>query len=246
MMKKHIYGPIRSRRLGRSLGVNLITPKTCPLDCIYCEARATTNLTMERKEYVCIDEVLTELTDFLPTIELPDYITFSGSGEPTLNSGLGKVLNWLKTHYPAAKVCLLTNGLLLDDVSLQKELAQLDLIIPSLDASNENEYQQINHPIPGETLEKLVEKIAGFRKNVPVKMALEIFIAPGINDSPESIERFAGIVKRIAPDEIQLNTLDRPGIVDDLVPASPETISRFADVLQNIAPITFRNDRSAK
>ncbi len=242
-MKKHVYGPIRSRRLGRSLGVDLVLPKTCPLDCIYCEAKATTHLTMERKEYVNTAEIFAELDELLPRIEMPDYITFSGAGEPTLNSELGNVILWLKKHYPACKICLLTNGLLLDDPDLQKELTPLDLIIPSLDASNEEEYQKINRPVAGETLEKLVNKIAGFRRNVPVKMALEIFIAPNINDSPESIGRFVQAVKQIRPDEIQLNTLDRPGIVDYLFPAPPETINRFAEALSPYAKITFLGRR---
>ena len=135
-MRKHIYGPINSRRLGKSLGVDLIIPKVCPLDCIYCEARATTNLTMERKEYVDINEVLEEIDQVLSEIPMPDYITFSGAGEPTLNSGIGRVINHLKKFHSRSKVCLLTNGLLLKDKVLQQELAGLDMIIPSLDASN--------------------------------------------------------------------------------------------------------------
>ena len=96
-MRKFVFGPILSRRLGRSLGVDLVTHKTCPLDCIYCEAKATTNLTMERKEYVPVDEVLAELKETLDEIEAPDYVTFSGAGEPTLNSGIGKVIDFIKS-----------------------------------------------------------------------------------------------------------------------------------------------------
>ena len=242
-MRKHIYGPINSRRLGKSLGIDLIVPKTCPLDCIYCEARATTALTMERKEYVNINEVLQELDEFLQSSPKVDFLTFSGAGEPTLNSRLGEVLAYLKHRYPAYRVCLLTNGLLLDDPVLQKELSLLDLIIPSLDASNEEEYQRINRPIAGETIEKLIARLVDFRKNVPIKMALEIFIAPQINDSAASIRRFAELLRQIAPDEIQLNTLDRKGVIGDLLPASTQVIQNFADALSPIAPITFRADR---
>lgn len=239
-MRKHVYGPINSRRLGKSLGVSLIVPKVCPLDCIYCEARATTNLTMERREYVDINEVLEEIDQVLSSIPTPDYITFSGAGEPTLNSGIGRVLSHLKKFHPECKVCLLTNGLLLKDKLLQQELSGLDMIIPSLDASNEEEYIKINRPVPGETLEKLVDGIADFHRNHPsVFMALEMFIAPGINDSGESLSRFEVLVKKIAPDAIQLNTLDRPGVIDDLRPADAVTMEKFAEVLNKTVPVTF-------
>ena len=239
-MRKYVYGPINSRRLGKSLGVDLIVPKVCPLDCIYCEARSTTNLTMERREYVNIDEVLAEIDQVLSEIMMPDYITFSGAGEPTLNSGIGRVIEHLKENYPDGKVCLLTNGLLLKNKDLQQELARLDMIIPSLDASNEEEYLKINRPVPGETLEKLVDGIAEFHRNHPaVYMALEMFIAPGINDSDESLTRFETLLKRISPDAIQLNTLDRPGAVADLKPACAETMKKFAAVLNKIVPVTF-------
>ena len=235
-IRKFVFGPINSRRLGRSLGVDLVTAKTCPLDCIYCEAKATTNLTMTRKEYVPIDEVISELEATLAKIPAPDYITFSGAGEPTLNSGIGKLIAYIKTNHPECRVCLLTNGLLLGDLQLQKELALLDMIIPSLDASNEQEYLYINRPYPGETLEKLVANLCSFRQNAAVKMALEIFIVPGVNDSDDSIKRFFKLVSAISPDLIHLNTLDRRGVLDNLRPASPETMEKFASVLGKIAP----------
>jgi wyosine [tRNA(Phe)-imidazoG37] synthetase (radical SAM superfamily) len=239
-MRKHVYGPINSRRLGKSLGVDLIIPKVCPLDCIYCEARATTDLTMERREYVNINEVLEEIDQVLSEIPVPDYITFSGAGEPTLNSGIGQVINHLKKFHPRNKVCLLTNGLLLKDKALQQELAQLDMIIPSLDASNEEEYLKINRPVPGETLVKLVDGIAEFHRNYPaVFMALEMFIAPGINDSAASLARFETLVKEISPDAVQLNTLDRPGVIAGLKPADDETMDKFAAALNKIVPVTF-------
>ncbi|MBR2720697.1 MAG: radical SAM protein [Lentisphaeria bacterium] len=236
-MRKFVFGPILSRRLGRSLGVDLVTHKTCPLDCIYCEAKATTNLTKERKEYVPVDEVLAELKETLDEIEAPDYVTFSGAGEPTLNSGIGKVIDFIKENYPECKVCLLTNGLLLSDEKLQQEVRKLDMIIPSLDASSEAEYTYINRPYPGETLKKLVAGLCSFRKNVPVPMALEIFVVPGINDSKESTARFLELVKQIAPDSIQLNTLDRGGILEGLKPAPRGKLEEIAAVLKEVAPV---------
>lgn len=237
-MRKYVFGPIRSRRLGTSLGVDLVPAKTCPLDCIYCEARATTALTMERKEYVDTQAVKAELRQTLSGIPRPDYITFSGAGEPSLHSGIGEIIRFLKEEYPECRVCLLTNGLLLGEEKLQDELRQLDVIIPSLDASNEDEYRQINRPLPGESLDKLVAGLISFRKKCPVRFFLEIFIVPGINDSAESISRFAGLIGRIAPDAIQLNTLDRPGAVPGLTAAGKETFDRFISALSGIAPVS--------
>lgn len=234
-MRKHVFGPILSRRLGTSLGVDLVMPKTCPLDCIYCEARATTLLTMERKEYVPIDEVLAELDETLAQIPPPDYVTFSGAGEPTLNSGIGRVVDHLVRHHPSCRICLLTNGLLLGDPQVQKEVGEVDLAIPSLDASSEEEYRIINRPVAGETLEKLVAGLADFRRHFRRRMALEIFLVPGVNDSDASLARFVRLVGSIAPDAVQLNSLDRPGVLETLRPAPPETLRRFADAL---APVT--------
>jgi wyosine [tRNA(Phe)-imidazoG37] synthetase (radical SAM superfamily) len=191
---------------------------------------------MSRKEYVPVDKVTAELDAALKKIPKPDYITFSGAGEPTLNSGIGRVIDHIKKYHSECPVCLLTNGLLLGDTTLQKELSQLDLIIPSLDASSEEEYSYINRPYPGETLEKLFSGLCSFRRNVPVKMALEIFVVPGINDSDESIDRFYRLVKCIEPDLIHLNTLDRHGVIAELSPASRERMEKFATVLGNIAP----------
>ena len=191
---------------------------------------------MTRQEYVPVDKVIAELDATLKNIPKPDYITFSGAGEPTLNSGIGRVIDHIKKYHSECQVCLLTNGLLLGDTTLQKELSQLDLIIPSLDASSEEEYSYINRPYPGETLEKLCSGLCSFRRNVPVKMALEIFVVPGINDSDESIDRFYGLVKCIEPDLIHLNTLDRRGVISDLSPASRERMEKFASVLGKIAP----------
>ena len=238
MNRKYVFGPVRSRRLGISLGVDLVTPKTCPLDCIYCEARATTNLTLVRKEYVPVKQVISELDATLRTIEPPDFITFSGAGEPTLNSGIGQVVDFLKANYPQYRVCLLTNGVLFNDPELRREIAAVDLVIPSLDASNEEEYREINRPVTGSTLAGLVDGIAEFAREHTKELLVEIFIVPGINDGPASISRFVELIGKIRPDGIQLNTIDRPGVVPGIRTASPETLQAFADALSPICPVT--------
>ena len=188
---KCLFGPIHSRRLGRSLGIDLLPFKTCSLDCIYCECGRTTCLTTERREYYPVESVFKELDAFFDSGKEVDYLTFSGVGEPTLHPGVGPIVEYIKKKNPSVKTCLLTNGTELDHADLQEHLKQLDLIVPSLDGSNEEEFLKINRPAPGVTFRGVVEAIRAFRLNVPeVRMALEVFIVPGVNDSQESLERF--------------------------------------------------------
>ncbi|MCK4981982.1 MAG: radical SAM protein, partial [Victivallaceae bacterium] len=148
MKKKYLFGPVASRRLGISLGVDLVPFKTCSINCVYCESGVTTNLTLKRREYISADEVIKQLDELLSNNPEIDYLTFSGAGEPTLNSGIGRVVNFVKTNYPQYKICLLSNGTLFSDPELLTEIADIDLCIPSLDASCEEEFKIINRPSP--------------------------------------------------------------------------------------------------
>ncbi len=237
MIRKYVFGPVASRRLGVSLGVDLVRPKTCSLDCIYCEARQTTNLTLERNEYVPVDEVIAELDAVLSTHPKLDFVTFSGSGEPTLNSGIGRVVRFLKEHYPEYPLCLLTNGFLLGDPALRQEIAAVDRVVPSLDASCEEEFQQINRPAPGLNFQLFVEDLIDYTRHTNSTVALELFIVPGINDSDASIQRFAELVGRMKLAVVQLNTLDRPGVVDWIKPSSAENTRRFIRALEPLAAV---------
>ncbi|MDD3703183.1 MAG: radical SAM protein [Victivallaceae bacterium] len=237
MNHKYIFGPVASRRLGVSLGVDLVPSKTCPLDCIYCEAGKTTNLTMERREYIPVTEIIRQLDETLKNKPELDYITFSGGGEPTLNSGLGCVVNFVKDSYPKYRICLLTNGCLLWDEQVVKEIARVDLVIPSLDATTEEEFNAVNRHSPDLTLEKMLSGMFQYAKVRTSELWLEIFIAPGLNDSDASIARFADITAQIKPDKVQLNTLDRPGVVDWLKASEAANTMRFIRVLEKIAPV---------
>lgn len=237
MTRKYVFGPVRSRRLGVSLGVDLVPLKSCPLDCIYCEARATTRLTMERKEYVPVDRVIEELNNILVTAPELDYITFSGSGEPTLNSRIGDVIRFVKGNFPQYKICLLTNGLLLADRELQADIAGIDLLIPSLDGSNAAEYEKINRPVSSMPFEKFIGVLKDYLPQAPMPVHLELFIAPGVNDSGMSIARFAELIRSFEVDRIQLNTLDRPGAVTDIECADEATVLRFIRGLEDVAAV---------
>lgn len=240
-MSRYVFGPIASRRLGASLGVDLVRAKTCSLDCVYCEAGATTCHTLERTEAVPVDAVISELRQVLSAAPELDYVTFSGAGEPTLNSRIGDVIAFLKKEFPRYRTCLLTNACGLFDPGLRKELAGLDVVIPSLDASCEEEFRKINRPAPGLTFAMLMEGLRAFCRESDARILLELFIVPGVNDSPDSIARFAELIAGLRVERIQLNTLDRPGVADWVIPAPEETVERFRRALEPVAPV----DRAA-
>ena len=227
---KSVFGPIISRRLGVSLGVDLLPFKTCSLDCVYCECGATTNLTMERGDFYPVERVLAELDDFFAKHGKVDYVTFSGVGEPTLHTGIGQIVRALKTKHPEVRICLITNATLLGDPGLQKELEGIDLIMPSLDASCEEEFIRVNRPAPGVTFEGLLDALKSFRANNKVEMWLEVFIVPGVNDSAASLERFVKLLRDISPDQVQINSLDRPGTEDWIGIPTRERLEEIKEV----------------
>jgi len=208
---KYLFGPVPSRRLGISLGVDLVPHKVCSLNCVYCEVGRTTLLTTERKEYIPISEVLQELNEYLLQKPELDYITFSGQGEPTLNSGMGKVIDFIKTDYPQYKIAVITNGTLFWDEKVRQEVRNADVILPSLDAVSDLMFYKINRPAKGLDNSRIIEGLSELRKEFSGKIFLEIFLVPSLNDTEEEIGLLREAVQEINPDLIQLNTLDRPG-----------------------------------
>ncbi|MEN8155086.1 MAG: radical SAM protein [Acidobacteriota bacterium] len=208
-MDKHLFGPVPSRRLGISLGVDIIPFKTCSLDCIYCECGRTTNHTIKRQRFFSPDIIKDEMEEFLKDNVHLDYITFSGSGEPTLNCDIGALIKDIKkkTNTPVA---VLTNGTLLYDKNVREDLAEADLILPSLDAISENVFKKINRPAEGLDTEKMIRGLSEFRKIYKGDIWLEVFISHGINDSEEELLKLYETIKKIGPERVQLNSLDRP------------------------------------
>jgi wyosine [tRNA(Phe)-imidazoG37] synthetase (radical SAM superfamily) len=206
---RHVFGPVPSRRLGISLGIDVIPFKTCSLDCLYCECGPTNHLTIERQSFFPPELLLNELQSVLPDIPHLDYITFSGSGEPTLNTDLGWLIKEIK-KLSTVPVAVLTNGTLLylDDVRNDVRLA--DVILPSLDAATAAAFASINQPHAGLELERIIEGLVTLRNEFPGNIWLEIFIVKGINDQEKEIAALRKAMRRIKPDKIQLNTLDRP------------------------------------
>ncbi len=233
MRYNHLFGPVASRRLGVSLGVDLVTHKICNMDCVYCECGKTTELTQVRKEWVSFDRIKMELDHYWTHNVDPDYITFSGAGEPCLNSCIGKVINHIKETRPDIRVAVLTNSILLSDAGVREELLRADLVVPSLDAVSEKALRKINRPILGTNPETIVTGICEFVKMFRGRIHLEIFIMPGVNDTPSELALLKNAVTDIKPDKVQLNSLDRPGTCDFVVPADQQ---RLADIREYLGP----------
>ena len=209
----HLFGPVPSRRLGRSLGVDLIPRKTCPYNCIYCEVGPTTRPTLQRFSYEA-QAIIRELAEFLAGAQgEPDFITLAGSGEPTLSLDLGRIIEKIKS-LTATPVAVLTNGALLYLPEVRRELAAADVVLPSLDAAREETFQAINRPLPGFTLSRLLAGLAAFRREYHGQIWLEILLLKGVNDSAEELTALRRVLEDLAPAKVQLNTSVRPVVED--------------------------------
>ena len=217
-----------------SLGVDLVPSKVCSLNCVYCEAGKTTKITAERKDYLPTNKIIAELKDYLNQKPVLDYITFSGFGEPTLHKNIGEIASFIKTNYPQYKLALITNSTLFDNAQFRKEILMMDLVLPSLDAASQEAFEKINRPVAGLKIQNIVKGLIEFRKEYKGKIWLEVFIIPGINDSPGEIELITQAVKAINPDNVQLNSLDRPGTEDWVKCSSIEKLEQIAGVFDAV------------
>lgn len=234
-MYKHVFGPVPSRRLGISLGVDLVVSKSCNLNCIFCECGATKKIQLERQRFKDMNEILEEISTVLTDIQ-PDYITFSGSGEPTLSLDLGNISRAIKEDLKyQGKICLITNSLLLADEKLMKELEYIDLIVPTLNTLTQDIFEKIVRPDYSTSVEEIRKGFINLNKsNYKGKIWIEIFILENINDNDKNFVDIANFLKseNIRYDKIQLNTIDRIGAERDLKAISFEKISRAKKILE--------------
>lgn len=228
----HVYGPVPSRRLGRSLGVDLIPPKTCNYSCIYCQLGRTLQFSNRRQSFYPKEAILLEIQKKLDQIgqEGINFITFVGQGEPTLSADLGWLIHEVKQRFPI-KVAVITNGALLYDRSVQSDLLEVDVILPSLDAGTEEVFRRINRPHPSLQFDKVLEGMIAFRKRYEGEFWLEIMVVPGVNDGSEEIEAFKSLLNQIHPDRIYLNAAIRPPAESWVNIPSKQEINLFADQL---------------
>jgi wyosine [tRNA(Phe)-imidazoG37] synthetase (radical SAM superfamily) len=234
--RRLIYGPVPSRRLGLSLGLDLVPFKTCSYNCIYCQLGTTKQTTTTRKSYVPIESILDQLASTLIGQERIDYVTLGGSGEPTLNDHIGELIHQIKelTDIPVA---VLTNSSLFGNPIVRRSLLEAEVVLPSLDAYDNKVFQAINRPDPRITFKDMVEGLVAFRQEFAGAIWLEVFVLEGINATQEDAAEFGKWIKKINPEKIHVNTSIRPPAEMFAQQTSPDTLARFCRVLGNKAEI---------
>lgn len=225
--RKYLYGPVPSRRLGLSYGVDIVPFKVCTLDCVYCQLGRTVEKTIERKDFAPIEAIVAELREALAEGSKADFVTLGGSGEPTLHSRLGELVDGIKgiTDIPVA---LLTNGTLFERPDVRADCARVDVVLPSLDAGDEQTFRRIDRPESTISIENVISGLCALREEFVGQIWIEVFIVPSINTGPRQIAHIKEAIDRIGPDKVQLNTAVRPT-------ADPNVVKMEAEKLQEIA-----------
>lgn len=240
---QYLYGPVPSRRLGRSLGIDLVPHKICTYDCIYCQIGRTTEKSLIRKEYLPIEEILKEVKLFLQEeASNIDYLSLSGSGEPTLHSQIGRLIRQIKEITPLP-VAVITNGSLLYEREIRQDLIQSDVVLPSLDAVSPEIFKKINRPYAGLSVEEVMKGLIEFRKIYRGKIWLEILFCKGVNDSLKELRRMREVIQQIQPDLIHLNTVVRPPSEDWAIPLSLKEMEEMKAFFGEKALIISEFDR---
>ncbi len=225
---KHLFGPVPSRRFGRSLGIDLTPYKTCNFDCIFCQLGRTTAKTMERREYVPVVEVIEELGDWIKSSGEADYITLAGSGEPTLHSRFGEVIEFARKA-SSIPIALLTNGALLGNAEVRVAATKANVVKISLSAGDPALFKYINRPHPDLVFEAAIKGMQTFRKEFSGKLWLEVFMIWGVNTTQKEVSQIAELAKSIRPDRIQLNTAVRPPAEGFVHPMPKEKLEQLVD-----------------
>jgi len=234
--RQHTFGPVPSRRLGRSLGVELVPFKTCSFDCIYCQVGRTTVKTLRRAAYVPTEPVLVEVRQVLESGAQPDYITLAGAGEPTLHAELGEIITKIRA-FADVPITVLTNGSLLWDREVREACALADIVIPTLAAHDDQVFQQIHRPVDGLTFERHVEGLLAFRAEHATRMWLELFLLDGLNATNNDLKHFSDLIGRIKPHRVQINTAVRPTAEADARAISAERLAECARLLGETAEV---------
>jgi wyosine [tRNA(Phe)-imidazoG37] synthetase (radical SAM superfamily) len=218
-----VFGPVHSRRLGLSLGIDPVHNKTCTLDCVYCQLGATATKTIERRVYVPADAVVAEVRQVIAAGQPIDYITFSGTGEPTLNSELGRMISGIKA-VTGVPVAVITNSTLLHLEEVRADLKQADLVIPSVNAISADVFARISRPVPGFELGVMLEGIERFSRAYTGRLWIEVMLVRGANDGPEELKKLARFLDRLACERIQINTVTRPPAEQDCAAVSDSVL----------------------
>ncbi|HRQ39517.1 MAG TPA: radical SAM protein [Chloroflexota bacterium] len=235
---KYVFGPVPSRRLGQSLGIDTIPLKTCNWNCVYCQLGRTVPLTNERKVYFPVEEILAEVKMALDDHQPGDidWVTFIGSGEPTLHSGIGRLI-WDVKQLTDLPIAVITNGSLLYLPEVRRDLAGADVVMPSLDAGTAVRYHHLNRPHPEATFDRLVDGLLVFRQEYSGKIWIEVMLMQGLNDTEEALQEIAAVLDRIRPDEVHLNLPTRPPAETWVRPSDEEGLMRARAILGERATV---------
>ncbi len=234
----YVFGPVPSRRLGQSLGIDTIPLKTCNWNCVYCQLGRSMPLTNERREYIPVDDIIIETEQALNSHangEI-DWVTFVGSGEPTLHSSLGELIRRVK-NITALPVAVITNGSLLYLPEVRQELNAADAVLPTLDAGTAELYRKINRPHPQITFERIVDGLITFRKEYRGKLWVEVMLVKGLNDSLQAVSEIAKILERVKPDAVHINFPTRPPSETWVQPPDEEGLMQAMSILGTIAEV---------
>ncbi len=231
----YIFGPVPSRRLGLSLGVDLIPPKTCSYDCLYCQVGKTTCKVIEPKVYVPMEAVIIEIDETLRQV-MPDYVTFSGSGEPTLHVEIGQAIAHVKEE-TGAKVAVLTNGSLLYRPEVRERLLKADIIMPTLSTVREETFRAIHQPHNQLSLSGVLDGLRSLRRSYRGKLFIEVMLLAGLNDGEQEIEALKRAIAEIGPDRVQLNTVARPPADAKAIPLDRKKLEDIKSVFGECAEI---------
>jgi wyosine [tRNA(Phe)-imidazoG37] synthetase (radical SAM superfamily) len=236
VIQQCVYGPVPSRRLGRSLGVDLVPFKTCTYDCIYCQLGRTTHRTVRRQRWLDPMGVIAAVRDKLGSD--PDVVALAGSGEPTLDERIGEVIAGIK-RLTTAPVVVITNGSLLSRPEVRHDLADADIVMPSLDAPSAGLFALVNRPDPAVRFSDLVDGLITFRNEYHGQMWLEILLLGGVTGIAAEVERLAKTAARIAPNRVQLTTVVRPPAEPFVESVTTRALQRFAELFTPEAEIVI-------
>jgi wyosine [tRNA(Phe)-imidazoG37] synthetase (radical SAM superfamily) len=237
---KFVYGPVPSRRLGQSLGIDPIPLKTCNWNCVYCQLGRTRPMVNERKDYIPPGEILSQVKEAL-VVHAPgeiDWVTFVGSGEPLLHASIGWLIRQVKT-LTSLPLAVITNGSWLYLPAVRDELAIADAVMPSLDAGTRRLFRQINRPYPRVTFDRVLEGLIAFRREYSGKLWVEVMLVRGLNDTEDALRDIAGALRRVQPDEVHINLPTRPPAESWVQPPDEENVMRATVILGDIAQVVY-------
>jgi len=233
-MKNVTFGPIRSRRLGWSLGIDLLPHKTCNMDCVYCECGKTTDHTNTRKNFYEPEYILSQIDEAVRKAGKLDYITFAGNGEPSLYKDIKKLIKGIRTRHPNIKLAVLTNSTLFTDRDVYEAFLDADVVLPSVDSVLEKGFKLINRPHNSLKLDDILSSLLKFRKEYKGAFWAEVFICPGMNDTDEELKALRDYLLKLSPDKVQVNSLDRTGTEKWVRPMNSDELKKVLNAFKGL------------